>query len=328
MKPYTPQEWKDGFTPDSWSEYQSFKFWSRVVGVLALAVFAIPFLTHADTRHHRRSVPTSSAIVTTNSTPISSKLVSSGYCFDFGHDVISNVAQVTAELTQLSKYSNCIRLAYNGSNNPLSEADALLAKSMGLRVIIGGDWGEFSQDQFTQYENEVIQEAKWAQANGIAQLSLGNEQEYRLSGLSIGDWISDLKRMASAARSVYGGTISYETSGDFTSDWVASGSLSSIDSLGLNLYCGYECNSGYLKSAINAFGVQHVYISESGCDIPNIPSCSTDAGLAKEVESDAVLLHKNFPSTPIYMFTWSANGQDGVPSSWGISSDPLTLSEL
>ena len=80
---------------------------------------------------------------------------------------------------------NCVRLAYMNFNNPYSEQGALDAKSLGMYVILGAEWGTFTQSQFSQYESEAITQFKWCQANGIQQCSLGNEQEYRLSGVSI-----------------------------------------------------------------------------------------------------------------------------------------------
>jgi hypothetical protein len=198
-----------------------------------------------------------------------------------------------------------------------SQNSALLAKNNGFYVIIGGDWDTFSQSQFNTYENEVVQEAKWAQANGIPQLSLDNEQEYRLQGVTQNAWASDLRTAAAAVRSVYSGKISYETSGDFAAEWDAQ-SLGDIDLLGLNLYNSYyPSNASALQNEINAHGVTHVYVSEINCDVENVKTCQTDAGLALEVSDDAVKLHQNFPSTQIYFFTFSAGG-DGVPTAWGL----------
>jgi Tfp pilus assembly protein PilV len=134
--------------------------------------------------------------------------------------------------------------------------------------------------------------------------------------------------MATEVRTVYLGTISYETSGDFTSDWTASENLGDISILGLNLYCGYNCNANYLQEAINSFGISHVYVSETGCDAQAVTSCQSDAGRAAEIKTDAVLLHKNFSSTPMYFFTWAANGSFNVPSYWAVNDEPLTLSSL
>jgi hypothetical protein len=109
---------------------------------------------------------------------------------------------------------------------------------------------------------------------------------------------------------------------------VGSGSLGAITLFGENDYCGYQCNANFLQEAINAFGVAHVYLSETGCDAQAVKSCQSDAGRAAEIKTDAVLLHKNFPSTPMYFFTWAANGSFNVPSYWAVNNEPLTLSVL
>lgn len=299
----------------------------RLITTIILVATLIPVTASALNYHHRqqRFAP-SIASIPTSPAPIGIQVVDAGFCFDFGHDVISNVAQVTAELTQLSKYSNCIRLAYNGSNNLLSESDALLAKSMGIRVIIGNDTGTFSASSESSYTAQVIQEAKWAQQNGIPQIGLDNEQESRLLGLSVCQWNTYLGSLYTQVRAVYAGTISYEMNSEYLSQYIGCGQIQGL-LYGLNLYAGYVYNSQTLQQAINAFGISHVYVSETGPDM-STGNYGTDALRAAEVKNDAVLLIKNFSSTPIYFFTWSANGQDGVPAYWGIDNDPLTLAEI
>jgi hypothetical protein len=194
------------------------------------------------------------------------------------------------------------------------EAGVLQAQNAGFAVIIGVDWGTFSQSQLSQYENAAKQEAAWAQANGVTRFSLGNEQEYRLNGVSQSTWASDLRAIATAVRTVYSGTLSYETSGDFAQEW-QNQSLGSIDYLGLNLYNSYyPSNASALQNEINAHGLSHVYISETNCDVINVTARKNDTGLAAEVAGDAVKLHENFPNTPMYFFTFSANGGDGASS--------------
>jgi hypothetical protein len=344
MKSYSKEAWKEGYTPESWSEHQSFKFWTKIIGIILLVVFALPFISHADTRYRFHSIrltatttpaPTPQAPVTSPTpTPVATYVntpapqVNSGWCMNALHDDPTTAAAIMAEIKAVKAAGfNCVRLAYQNFNNADSEQGALDAKSLGMYVILGAEWGTFTQSQFSQYESEALTQFKWCQANGIQQCSLGNEQEYRLNGLSDSQWISDLISMAVSMRAVYSGKISYETSGDFTEAWVTQ-SLGDIDLLGLNLYCGYTCNANYLQEAINAFGVSHVYVSETGCDAQAVKSCQSDAGRAAEIKTDAVLLHKNFPATSMYFFTWAANGSTGVPNYWAVNDEPLTLSAL
>ena len=101
------------------------------------------------------------------------------------HDNPTTASAIMAEFKAVKAAGfNCVRLAYQNFNNPYSEQGALDAKSLGMYVILGAEWGTFTQSQFSQYESEAITQFKWCQANGIQQCSLGNEQEYRLIGVS------------------------------------------------------------------------------------------------------------------------------------------------
>ena len=56
MKKYSKDAWKEGYTPESWSEHQSFVFWSKVISVIAvLIVMLVLFpirVTFAQERHY------------------------------------------------------------------------------------------------------------------------------------------------------------------------------------------------------------------------------------------------------------------------------------
>jgi hypothetical protein len=310
-----------------------------------LVLFALPFITHADTRYHFRSIhltltttPVSTAPVQTSGGS-STTGVSSGYCFNFGHDLITNQTEVKQQLQTLQKYSNCVRLAYTTFGSSLSESDALLAQSLGIRVIIGGTWyangsNEITSADLSAYTSNVLTMAKWAQANAIPQISIGNEQESSLSRISVCQWNSYLLNLYTQVKGVYGGTISYEMNSQYLSQYIGCGQIHGL-LYGLNLYGGYAYNASTLQQAINAFGLSRTYVSETNCDLSN-PSTgceSSDTPHANEVANDFALLVKNFPLTPIYYFTWSANGNDGVQYFWGLYNglvleQPLTLKSL
>jgi len=268
--------------------------------------------------------------------PTPSTTGSTALGFNFGHDSTNYdlspngvVAQQLAYLT--TSGITMIRTAYMGWNNQQSEALALFAKSKGYYVIIGGDWGTLSPTDVQTYDADVLSEAKWAQANHIDQLSIGNEQEYRLSGMSAAQFQSSLKSLAAQVRAVYSGKISYETQPYQIASWQSVG-LGDIDMLGLNLYCGEPCNENFITQAINAFGITHVYISETNADM-STGQYTNDATHAQEVTNDALVLHRTFRTMPIYYFAFGANGNDGVPSYWGIYNgtilqQPLTAKVL
>lgn len=250
-----------------------------------------------------------------------------GLCMNYGHDGyvhdLSPNGQVAQDFRRLmSGGVTCLRIVYNGFNDVQSEALALFAKSHGFYVISGGEWAMLDRSQLAQYRAQAIQQAKWAQANGIDQFSVGNEQEARLSGISFSEWANEVVALAADLRVFYSGKVSYEASGYFPDNW-ASVNLGSLDLLGLNLYGGYAFNAHGLEENIAAHGASHVYMSETNCDVVHV--CKTDAELATEMKGDLLRLMHEFPQTGFYLYTWRAAGPDVVE---GLVNYPKTLAML
>ena len=211
-----------------------------------------------------------------------------GLCFNYGHDGymhdLSPGGQVDQDFRRLLGGGvHCLRIAYNGFNDVQAEALARFAKTRGFYVISGGEWGQLDVAQLPQYRAQVIQQAKWAQANGIDQLSVGNEQEDRLSGISLTRWANEVVALAADVRGVFFGTVSYEAPATYADEW-AKANIGSLDLLGLNTYYGYERNAAALAENVKAHGASRVYISEINCDLSERPLCATDAGLAAEMK--------------------------------------------
>jgi hypothetical protein len=252
-----------------------------------------------------------------------------GLCFNYGHDGymhdLSPGGQVERDFQRLMGGGvRCLRIAYNGFNDVQSEALARFAKAHGFYVISGGTWNELSAAQLPQYRAQAIQQAKWAQANGIDQFSVGNEQEARLSGISFSQWVNEIVALAADLRAFYYGVISYEASGFFVDAWPTV-NIGSLDLLGLNLYGGYEFNKHGLQENMDAHGASHVYMSEINCDIAHVPLCQTDAGLATEMKGDLLRLIREFPQTGFYVYTWRQAGPDAA---MGLVNYPKTLAAL
>lgn len=265
---------------------------------------------------------------TTTSTGIPSQPV--GLCFNYGHDTqtydLSANGQVAQDLQRLSAGGvHCIRLAYNGFNNQQSESLALFAKEKGFYTIVGGDWGVLSSSQLTIYDQEVLQEAKWAQANGIPELGIGNEQEARLSSISVAQWADNLRTLAEQVRQVYAGRISYSLDADYLSQYEAAIPQAPNLVIGLNSYDDPQGLKVQITSAINTWGAGNVELTEWNCDIANVSQCKTDSGLASYVAQDLTVL-KGF-NIPKYMFTWRSVAPE-APDYWSMVDYPQTLAEL
>jgi hypothetical protein len=243
----------------------------------------------------------------TSNPPVSS---SGHLCWNVGQEANASVQTETPLMQSLKGKTDCVRIADFGTNSSLAESLALLYKNNGFYVEIGNDAGTLSPSTLAQYDAGVIAEGRWGQNNSVDEVSVGNEQEYRLSGMSIADWIAHVKSLAAQVKQVYSGKVSYSTSGDFVPQWIAAGSLGALDSIGENDYCGFTCNESYIKEAVNAWGASHVEVSEINCDIPNVAACSTDSGLRTELQGDLAKLHAEFPTIPFYIFALKTGGDE------------------
>jgi hypothetical protein len=263
------------------------------------------------------------------STPASAASPAKGLCFNYGHDGyvhdLSPGGQVAQDFQRLSAGGvHCLRIVYNGFNDVQAEALARLAKAWGFYVISGGEWGMLDIAQLPQYRAQAMQHAQWAQANGIDQFSVGNEQEARLSGISFDLWASQMVALAADVRAVFYRTVSYEAGGNFADDW-AKVNIGSLDLLGINSYGGYERNALSLRENMATHGASHVYLSETNCDAIHVLPCRTDAGLSEEMKGDLLRLMREFPETAFYVYTWRAVGHDVLAS---MVNYPQTLAML
>jgi hypothetical protein len=250
-----------------------------------------------------------------------------GLCFNYGHDGyvhdLSPGGHIERDFQRLLGGGvHCLRIAYNGFNDVQAKALARFAKTRGFYVISGGEWGQLDVAQLPQYRAQVIQQAKWAQANGIDQLSVGNEQEDRLSGISLTRWANEVVALAVDVRGVFFGTVSYEVPATYADEW-AKANIGSLDLLGL--YYGYARNAAALAENVEAHGASHVYISEINCNLSERPLCATDAGLAAEMKEDLLRLIRENPQMAFYVYTWRAVGHDAA---FSLVSYPDTLALL
>lgn len=253
-----------------------------------------------------------------------------GLCMNYGHDGyehdLSPDGLVAQDLHRLELSGiNCLRIVYNGFNDPQAEALTLFAKQRGFYVISGGEWGMLDPGQLANYRAEALRQARWAQANGIPQFSIGNEQEDRLSGLSESDWAKAAIALAAQVHEVYSGTVSYETPRNRSGAW-AKVDLGSLDLLGLNMYDGYAADRRALVENIAAHGVAHVYVAETNCGFHSIAvRCRPDAALAEEMKADLLRLVSEFHETAFYIYTWRAKGQDSI---FSVVDYPKTMAVL
>ncbi|HEX4040377.1 MAG TPA: hypothetical protein VHY10_01635 [Xanthobacteraceae bacterium] len=252
-----------------------------------------------------------------------------GLCMNYGHDGykhdLSPDGLVAQDLRRLELSGiNCLRIVYNGFNDAQAEALALFAKAHGFYVVSGGEWGMLDPAQLPNYQAQALRQAQWAQANGIPQFSIGNEQDDRLSGLSQSQWAEAVVALAAKVHEVYSGTVSYETPRNRADAW-AQVDLGSLDLLGLNMYDGYDIDRRALAENIATHGAQHVYVSETNCGFHSAAHCRPDAALAEEMKGDLLRLIGEFRQTAFYIYTWRATGQDSI---FSVVDYPKTMAVL
>ena len=256
----------------------------------------------------------------TNPTPISNQ--TGTRCVNVAQGPNPSVMEEIPYMAILqSKGITCVRIAAFGQNSTLAEQIGVAYKGAGFRaMIVEDDNGKgLSQAQLSSYDAGVIAQAQQMQKDGLPEIAVGNEQEYRLlNGLTQSQWIAHVKTLASQVKQIYGGEVSYDTSGDFVGQWVSAGVLGALDAFGENDYCGFGCNEGYIKAAVNAWGAPHVEVTETNCDVlSSNTGCTNDAAINNELKGDYVKLRAEFPTIPFYFFALDTGG-DESHTQWGL----------
>ncbi|MCA9397326.1 hypothetical protein KC573_00720 [candidate division WWE3 bacterium] len=252
-------------------------------------------------------------------------------CINYGHQTndynLSPDGPVQKDLDTIkSSGIDCIRIAYSDWNYSGMLDLAVLVKSNGFRVILGGHYGNVGIDDFKNYRSKVVKQAVWAQDHGIDQFSLGNEQEFKLE-TSKDNWYEFLLELAGDVNQIYSGVISYETSGNFFDFWLDK-PLGDIDVLGFNMYSGYETNARRIQDYIAIHGKNRVYISETNADL-DLTNLREDNVHAQHVKQNTLTLLNL--GIPVYYFTYATC--EGVEDFWGlyqcgVMKQPLTASAL
>lgn len=217
---------------------------------------------------------------------------------------------VNSDLSYLkSRGYNCLRLAFYGQNSDVTKRLALIAKSDAFYVIVGNDGDPNSGN----YSVGVIAFAQWAQANGIQQVSIGNEASKDSATQAV------LASLSCQVRGVFGGIISYDTYLDPAHDeikaWAANRGC--LTKLGLNIYSNYANTASEANSLLGPDGW---YASEIGVDMDYYSNIS-DTQHASMLQT--IVNTISAYNVPKFWFSWNAGG-DNVALHWALNSQPLT----
>lgn len=206
--------------------------------------------------------------------------VSSTLAFNYGHDTQNGIISSTDIIQQKQDLDTMIamgvdrvRLASNyfGYSLGITAIKNLVtyAKQRGMHVIWGVDGSGFAwhtDANWQSYVDAVIENAAWAESNGVDMYQLGNEIEYcqTVTG-SLTNAVGKIKNLAQEVSKYFTGEISYSVAQDaLESEWILSGKGDHIGKLGYNAYGtsgDFEDWKSKITTFYNAFG-SDMFVSE------------------------------------------------------------------
>jgi hypothetical protein len=200
------------------------------------------------------------------------------------------------------------------TNVAASKAAVIAATAKGIKCI----WGVSSNptvitaSNWVDFRAAILDAAQWAQANGVYEFQLGNEEEYHVDGttMTVAQIIINLKSVATEVKEIFtNGNVSYSCWQNTIDDWVAVGK-GDIDILASNVYIG---GGGYysgkewksrITNLVNAFGVDGTYISEFGPSYSSLDDYSTDEAVQAEGVAEMIEYIKASGITRALFYTW------------------------
>ncbi|HZK41199.1 MAG TPA: hypothetical protein VFC91_06580 [Atribacterota bacterium] len=214
-----------------------------------------------------------------------------GFTTWYGHVSFANtwLANGFTEIRDIRNYLNTTEV--NGS-----KAAVLAANAKGLKFIWGVGSSAITSSNWPTFRQAILDAATWAQANGVYEFQLGNEEEYHVDGttMTIAQIITNLKSVATDVQKIFtNGNVSYSCWQDSIDDWITAGK-GDIDILASNIYRGgygvYNDNwKTDITKLVNAFGVDGTYISEFAPSYSSLEDYSKDekvqaAGVTEMIE--------------------------------------------
>jgi len=171
-----------------------------------------------------------------------------------------------------------------------SKAKVITAVTAGARVIWGVSSNSFDNPDYTitaenwpDFRAAILDAAQWAQANGVYEFQLGNEEGLHIDGttMTLDQLITNIKSVATEVKAIFtNGNISYSCYQDFISDWIAAGK-GDIDIMALNIYREWGAHNAIpwkskIDNMVSAFGTDGTYITEFGLHTDGLENYSTD----------------------------------------------------
>jgi len=203
-----------------------------------------------------------------------------------------------------------------------SKAVVITAISKGAEVIWGVSSNDFNNPDYTitaenwaTYRQAILDNAQWAQDNGVFEFQLGNEEELHIDGttMTVAQIITNLKSVATNVKAIFTrGNISYSCAVAFMDDWISEGK-GDIDILACNIYCGGDdqYNDDWktrITNLVNAFGVNGTYLTEFNLSGTSLEDYSTDEEVQATALTEMIDYIKASGITRALYFMWKDDG--------------------
>jgi hypothetical protein len=172
-----------------------------------------------------------------------------------------------------------------------SKAAVIRAIAKGASVVWGVSSNKYSNPAYeitaanwNDYKAGVLAAAAWAEANGVYEFQIGNEEEEHIDGttLTMAQLRDNLRNLATEVKLVFTrGNISYSTLFSLEQEWVAEGK-GDIDIISINVYhqtADDETWFDYVKHLVDNFGVNGTYVTEFSLNNTSLDTYSSDENI-------------------------------------------------
>ena len=215
----------------------------------------------------------------------------------------------------------------------ISKSAITLAISKGAQVIwgVGAAPATLTSTNWPTFRQGILDAAIWAQANGVYEFQLGNEEEHHNDDTTLTDaqLIANLKSVATDVQAIFtNGNVSYSCWGAKIDDWKTAGK-GDIDFLASNIYHGG--NGSYddswktlITNLVNAFGADGTYLTEFGLSWTGLDDYSADETVQAEAITEMIDYIKASGIKRAIFFNYCDDPQPFGPAGFGALKDDGT----
>lgn len=247
-----------------------------------------------------------------------------GLGVNYGSDVVyglqADVDQAIIDLSSIRERADRIRFhipSFNAPEHVIANCLTVIdiAIDMGFKVVWGctANGTTLTSSNWQTYYDAAVARAAIADAHGIDEYTVANEDEYRIDGttLPIATFRSNISTLALAVKAVYTGVVSYSVSHNHTFGWIAFGK-GNIDRFGLNVYGSNAYDHRFFLYVLNtfyaAFG-SSMYISEFSI-IDSWPALTMNDSQQKQALRDRLAYIRRLGVAEAYYFTYCHESTD------------------